>query len=134
MNKKRIDTTLHYFQYVGARIGLIVVIGFLIYSIRIQRTSAIIFCSLFLLYTLFLLKKVFDRPMKIEFDENYIYLDNGNKTIELNKIIGIKWNRILYQSGEIKEKIKLPTFYFMDKNWIELKKLIRSKNTKHNKT
>ncbi|ADY29543.1 hypothetical protein Celly_1719 [Cellulophaga lytica DSM 7489] len=65
--------------------------------------------------------------MKIEFDENYIYLENGNKMIELNKIIGIKWNRILYQSGGIKEKIKLPNFYFMNKNWIELKKLICSK-------
>ena len=127
MTKKRIDTNLHYIQYVVGRIGLVVVIGFLIYSIWIQRTSAIIFCSLFLLYTLFLLKKVFDKPMKIEFDENYIYLENGNKMIELNKIIGIKWNRILYQSGGIKEKIKLPNFYFMNKNWIELKKLICSK-------
>lgn len=134
MTKKRIDTTLHYFQYVGARIGLIVVIGFLIYSIWIQRTSAIIFCSLFLLYTLFLLKKVFDKPMKIEFDENRIYLVNENKTIELNKIIGIKWNRISYQSDGIKEKFKLPNFYFIDKNWIELKKLILSKSTKHDKT
>lgn len=132
MAKKRIDTTLHYTQYVGARIGLIVVVGFLIYSIWIQRISAIIFFCLFLIYMLFILKRVFDKPTEIEFDENYIYLEKGSKKIELNKIIGVKNNRIIYKSGEIESKLKLPNFYFIDKKWIELKELItKSTKTQH---
>ena len=132
MTKKRIDTSLHYVQYLGARLGLIVVIGFLIYSIWTQKIGAIIFCSLFVVYVLILMKRTFDKPNEIEFDENYIYLKNGNERIELNKITGIKRNRILYQSNGIESKLKLPNFHFMDKKWTELKELIKTKSTKHN--
>ncbi|WP_157811552.1 hypothetical protein [Lacinutrix sp. Bg11-31] len=127
MTKKRIDTNLHYAQYIIARIILVGGIGFLIYSIWTQKVVAIIFCSLFVIYALILMKKVFDKPTEIEFDENYIYLENKNERIELNKIIGIKRNRILYESNGIKTKLKLPNFHFMDKKWTELKKLIEQK-------
>ncbi len=129
MTKKRIDTNLHYAQYIIARIILIGGIGFLIYSIWTQKIGAIIFCSLFVIYALILIKRIFNKPTEIEFDENYIYLENGNKRIELNKIIGIKKNRILYESNEIESKLKLPNFHFMDKKWTELKELIN--NEKH---
>lgn len=128
MTKKRIDTTLHYVQYVGARIMFVVVVGFLLYNIWIQRTSAIIFCCLFLIYMLFLLKKVFNKPTEIEFDENFIYLQDGEKRIELNQIIRIKGRRIFYESNGVESSIKLPNFHFMDKKWIGLKNLINNKN------
>ena len=127
MTKKRIDTNLHYAQYIGARIILVGGIGFLIYSIWKQKIGGIIFCSLFVIYTLILLKKVFDKPTEIEFDENYIYLENGKERIELSKIIGIKKNRILYNSDGVESKLKLPNFHFMDKKWSELKDLIKNK-------
>ena len=130
MTKKRIDTNLHYAQYILARIILVGGIGFLIYSIWTQKVGAIIFCSLFVIYALILMKRVFNKPTEIEFDENYIYLDNENKRIELNKITGIKKNRILYQTNGIESKLKLPNFHFMDKKWTELKKLINEKSTK----
>ena len=127
MTKKRIDTNLHYAQYIIARITFVGVIGFLIYSISTQDIGGIIFSSLFVIYILILLKRVFDKPIVIEFDENYIYLENGNKRIELNRIIGIKKNRILYESNGIESKLKLPNFHFMDKKWTELKELINNK-------
>ena len=127
MTKKRIDTNLHYAQYIIARIILVGGIGFLIYSIWTQKIGAIIFCSLFVIYSLILIKRIFDKPIEIEFDENYIYLENGNERIELNKIIGIKKNRILYKSNGIESKLKLPNFHFMDKKWTELKELINNK-------
>ncbi len=124
METKQIDTTLHNFQYIGSRIGLLVVIGFLIYSIWIQRTSAIIFMSLFLIYILFLIKKVFNKPSKISFDKNFIYFDDKTEGIEFKDITSIKHNRIYYQSNGKELKVKLPNFYFRDKNWKELKELI----------
>ena len=75
------------------------------------------------------MKRVFDKPTEIEFDDNYIYLEKENKRIELNKIIGIKKNLILYESQGIQSKLKLPNFHFMDKKWTELKE--RIKNKKH---
>ena len=72
-------------------------------------------------------KKDFDKPTEIEFDENYIYLENENERIELNRIIGIKKNRILYEKNGIESKLKLPNFHFMDKKWTELKELINNK-------
>ncbi len=130
MTKKRIDTSLHYAQYLGARFGLIVVIGFLIYSIWTKKIEAIIFCSLFVVYVLILMKRIFDKPNKIEFDENYIYLKNGTERIELDKITGIKRNRIVYETNGIESKLKLPNFHFMDKKWSELKHIINKKSTK----
>ncbi|TBV28200.1 hypothetical protein DMZ43_03935 [Meridianimaribacter sp. CL38] len=127
MTKKRIDTTLHYIQYIGARIALIGGIGFLIYSIWIKEIGAIIFCCLFVIYTLILMKRVFDKPNEIEFDDSYIYLKNGIERIELDKIIEIKNNRIIYKSGGIESKLKLPNFHFMDKKCVELKELIKKK-------
>lgn len=127
MIKKRIDTNLHYAQYIIARIILVGVIGFLIYSIWTQKIGAIIFCSLFVIYVLILIKKVFDKPTEIEFDDNYIYHENGNERIELHKIIKVKKNRILYESNGIESKLKLPNFHFMDNKWAELKKLIEQK-------
>jgi len=129
---KRIDTTLHYAQYIIARIIFMGGIGFLIYSIWTQKIGAIVFCSLCLIFAVFLLNKVFDKPTDIVFDENFLYLNNGTERIELNKITSIKKNRILYQSNGIESKVKLPNFHFMDKNWAELKELIH-KSTKHNK-
>ncbi len=73
------------------------------------------------------MKRTFDRPNKIEFDENYVYLENGNQRIEFDRIIGIKRNRIIYESNGIESRLKLPNFHFMDKNWNELKKLIETK-------
>jgi hypothetical protein len=127
MTKKRIDISLHYAQYIGARIGLIVISGFLIYSIWSQMTGAIIFCSLFLIYVIILLKKVFYKPIEISFDENFIYLKNESERIELNKITAIKGNSILYTSNGNESKLKLPNMHFMDKNWAELKQLINRK-------
>ena len=132
MTKKSIETSLHYAQYIIARIILVGGIGFLIYSIWIQKISAIIFSSIFITYTLILIKKVFDRPTKIEFDENFIYLNNGNERIELENLIGLKKNQILYLTNNTESKLKLPNFYFMDKKWMELKRLIKTKSTKHN--
>lgn len=77
----------------------------------------------------FVLKKVFDKPRDIEFDDNFIYLENGKKRIELNKVTGIKNRRIFYQADGIQSNIKLPHFHFMDKKWKELMGLI--KNKKH---
>ncbi|TDY61015.1 hypothetical protein DFQ06_3024 [Algibacter lectus] len=131
MIKKRIDTNLHYAQYIIARIILVGGIGFLIYSIWTKETGAIIFSSLFVIYVLILLRKVFDKPTEIEFDENYIYFENGNERIELNKVIGVKKNRILYDSNGVESKLKLPNFHFMDKKWTELKELIKSTKTQH---
>lgn len=127
MTRKRIDTNIHYLQYIIARIILVGGIGFLIYSIWTQKIRAIIFCSLFVIYALILIKRVFNKPTEIEFDKNYIYLKNGNQRIELNKIVGIKKSRILYESDGIVSKLKLPNFHFMDKNWTELKELINNK-------
>ena len=127
MTKKRIDTNLHYAQYIVARIIFVGGIGFLIYSIWTKKIGAIIFCSLFVIFSLILIKRIFDKPIEIEFDENYIYLKNGNERIEINKIIGIKKNRILYNSNGTQSKLKLPNFYTMDKKWTELKDLINNK-------
>jgi hypothetical protein len=52
--KKKIDTTLHYMQYIIARIIFVGVIEFLIYSIIDGKIDAIVFCSLFLISHLFL--------------------------------------------------------------------------------
>jgi len=80
--------------------------------------------SLFLIYILFLIKKVFNRPTKISFDENFIYFDDKTEGVEFKDIISIKNNRIYYQSDGKKFKVKLPNLYFRDKNWKELKELI----------
>ena len=125
--KKKIDTTLHFMQYIIARIIFVGVIGFLIYSIITGEIGAIIFCSLFLIFTLILLKKVFDKPTEILFDNEFVYLENGTEPIELKNILSVKGNRILYNSGGTELKIKLPNFHFMDKNWKELNKLIKIK-------
>ncbi len=124
MIKKRIDTTLHYAQFIGVRFGLVVIVGFLIYSIWIQRTSGIVFSTLFLIYVLFLLKKVFDKPTELSFDENHIYLNDGAKHVDLKNITLLKRGQIFYHSEGKESKIKLPNFYFLDKNWKELKQLI----------
>lgn len=63
------------------------------------------------------MKKVFYKPTEIEYDENYIYLENEKKRIALNKIIKINQNRILYESKGNTSKLKLPNFHFLDKNW-----------------
>lgn len=127
MTKKRLDTTLHYAQYVGARIVFVVVIGVLFYSLWVQNISAIIFCSLFLVNMVFVLRKVFDKPTEIEFDDNFIYLENGKRQIEFEKVIGVKRRRIVYEFDGVEGNIKLPHFHFMDKKWMELNGLIKSK-------
>ncbi len=127
MTKNRIDTSSQYLTYIVSRIILIGGIGFLIYSIWTQNIGAIIICSLFVIYSLITIIRVFDKPTEIEFDENYIYLENGNKRIALNEVVSIKKNRILYKSNGIESNLKLPYFHFTDKKWIELKELINNK-------
>ncbi|RMA56298.1 hypothetical protein BXY75_3419 [Ulvibacter antarcticus] len=127
MTKKRINTNLHYAQYVIARIILFAGIGFLIYSIWIQKIGAIIFLSFFVIYILILMKKVFYKPTEIEFDENYIYIENGNERIEINKIIRIKRNRLIFDLNGVESKLKLPNLRIFDGKWIELKELILNK-------
>ena len=121
---KKIDTTLHYVQFIIARIIIVVVIVLLINSIIARQIDAIIFYSLFLIYGFFLLKKVFDKPTEISFDKNFIYLKNGTERIKFKDINSVRKNRILYQSDGMESKIKLPNFHFIDKNWKELKELI----------
>lgn len=125
---KKIDITLHLTQYIIIRITLVGSIGFFIYSITIKKIEAIVFSALFLIYVIFLLKKVFYKPNEISFDDKFLYLENGTKEIEFKDITSIKKNWILYQSDGIESKIRLPNFYFMDKNWAELKELINRKN------
>ena len=83
--KKKIDTTLHYSQFIISRIITVATVGVLIYSIIDGKVGAIVFCSLFLIYEFFLLKKVFDKPTNISFDNNFIYLENG-----IERIVEIK--------------------------------------------
>lgn len=127
MTKKRIDTYLHYAQYIIARMILVSSIVPLIHSIWTQRIDGIIFSSLFIIYMIIMIKRIFNKPTRIEFDDNYIYLENGNERIELNNITGIRKNRIFYESDGIESQLKLPNIYFMDKNWAELKELINRK-------
>ena len=121
---KKIDTTLHYFLYIGARIIVVAVVAVLIYSIIVRKVDTIIFCSLFLIYSFFLLKRVFDKPAEISYDKNFIYLGNGTKPVEFKSITLVKRNKIFYELEGMELKIKLPNFHFMDKNWKELKELI----------
>lgn len=90
--KKKIDTTLQYFQYIIARIIIIGVIGFLINSVVIRKIDVIIFCSLLLIYCLFLLKNVFGKPTEISFNENFLYLKKETEPIDFKNIISVKKN------------------------------------------
>ena len=128
--KKKIDSTLYFFQYLNARIIVIGGIGFLIYSIIIQEIGAIIFCSLFVIFGVYILKKQVPKPTDLSFDQDFLYLDNLSDPIKMADIESLENGVIKYNSNGEMIKISLPNFYYIDKNYKKLKKTIENKSTK----
>ncbi len=121
--KYKINTSLHFIQYI---IGIFMVIGFglfLIFSIYKKDNIGIMLTSIFLIYSTFLHKAVFYKPFVISFDEDFLYSESLKERIKLKNIVSIKKGKIIYQfNGETeKRKLKLPNFYFLDKNYAKLK-------------
>ncbi len=127
---KRIDSTLYFFQYLTARIIVVGIIGFLIYSIITKDIGGIIFCSLAVIFAVFILKKQVPKPSDLSFDEKFIYLDNRTEPIEIQNITSLENGVILYKLDGKISKIPLPNYYFIDKNYKELKRVIENKSTK----
>ncbi|WP_179344738.1 hypothetical protein [Winogradskyella ursingii] len=129
MNKK-IDSTLYFFQFLIARIIVIGGIGFLIYSLITKEIGAIIFCTLFLIMGVFILKKQVPKPTDLSFDQDSLYLDNLSHPIKIADIESLENGVIKYNSNGETNKFSLPNFYYIDKNYTKLKKTIENKSTK----
>ena len=128
--KKKIDSTLYFFQYLIARIIVIGGIGFLIYSIITQEIGAIIFCSLFVVFGVYILKKQVPKPTDLSFDQDFLYLDNLTDPIKMTDIESLENGVVIYKSNGTISKKSLPNYYFIDKNFKKLKKAIENKSTK----
>jgi len=127
--KKKIDSIFYFFQYLIIRIIIIGGIGFLIYSLISQKVGAIIFCSLFVIFGIIILKKQVPKPTDLSFDKDFLYIDNLSNPIRIKDISSLENGVIFYNlNGEI-SKISLPNFYFIDKNYKKLKGIIENKST-----
>ena len=127
---KRIDSTFYFFQYLIARIVVIGGIGFLIYSLITQEVGAIVFCSLFVLFGVFIIKKQVPKPNDLSFDKDFLYLDNLSDPIRIENISSLENGVIIYDLNGKISKISLPNFYYIDKNYKNLKNAIENKSTK----
>ncbi|WP_179008495.1 hypothetical protein [Winogradskyella forsetii] len=128
MNKK-IDSTLYFFQYLTARVIVVGGIAFLIYSIIAQEVGAIIFCSIFVLFVIFILIKQVPKPTDLSFDKDFLYLDNLSDPIRIEDISALENGVIVYNVNGKISKINLPNFYYIDKNYKKLKAAIENKST-----
>ncbi|WP_179008491.1 hypothetical protein [Winogradskyella forsetii] len=128
MNKK-IDSTLYFFQYLTARVIVVGGITFLIYCIIAQEVGAIVFCSIFVLFGIFILKKQVPKPTDLSFDKDFLYLDHLSDPIRIENISSLENGVILYNLNGKISKIILPNFYYIDKNYKKLKAAIENKST-----
>lgn len=128
--KKKINSTFYFFQYLVARIILIGGIGFLIFSLITKEIESIIFCSLFLIFGVYVLKKRVPKPTELSFDQDFLYLDKLSDPIKIRDIASLENGEIKYNSNGKMTKISLPEFYYIDKNYKKLKAVIENKNTK----
>jgi len=127
--KYKIDTSIHFFQYI---IGIIIVIAtslLLLFNIYRKDTNGIIASSIFLIYGVFLHKKVFYKPKMISFDDDFLYSELLTEPIKLKNIISIEKGKIIYQLNGENQKLKLPNFYFLNKNYKRLKIIVKNEIT-----
>ncbi|ASV29874.1 hypothetical protein [Maribacter cobaltidurans] len=128
--KKKIDSTLYFFQYLISRINVIIGFGFWIYSIVMQKVDAIIFSSLYLISGVYISKKKFPKPDDLSFDGDFLYLNKLSDPIKMTDIKSLENGVVIYNSSGTICKASLPNYYFIDKNFKKLKKVIENKSTK----
>ena len=128
--KKRIDSTFYFFQYLIIRIQIVALIVFLIYSIIVMEVGGIIASSLFALFAVYISIKKIPKPADLDFDGNSIHLDSQHDPIEIKNITAMENGVIIYELKGETTKINLPKYYFIDKNYKELKKAIENRSTK----
>ena len=124
---KKIDSTFYFFQYLFWRIGIVAAIGFFIYSIISEEIGVIIFNFLLVIWIIYLSRKLVPQPEDLNFDENFIYLDNYTNPIEIKKIIAIENGVLLYEREGKIDKISLPNYHYIDKNFKKLKRIIENR-------
>ncbi|WP_179367573.1 hypothetical protein [Winogradskyella forsetii] len=125
----RIHSRLYFFQYLTARVIVVGGIAFLIYSIIAQEVGAIVFCSIFVLFGIFILKKQVPKPTDLSFDKDFLYLDHLSEPIRIEDISSLENGVIVYNLNGKISKINLPNFYYIDKNYKKLKAAIENKST-----
>ena len=132
--KKKIDSTFYFFQHLISRIIPLPIIGFLIYSLIILDIKSIIASSIFLAFSIFILKRQVPKPTDLCFDEKFLHLDSQSNPIEIKYISAIENGVLLYNIDGKTSKVPLPNYYFIDKNYKELKKIIERNSTNAQKS
>ena len=116
--KYKLNHEISFLYILVSKIIFIGSLGFLIYSILIREISAIVFCTIFSLFS-FVSIQVFKKFKTIEFDEKSIYFDDIK--IDLKDIEKIGLGKIIFKMSL--EKAPINFFYspLFDSNFNLLK-------------
>jgi hypothetical protein len=91
-----------------------------------MEVGGIIASLLFALFAVYISIEIFPKPADLKFDKNLIYLDSQYDPIEIKNITAIENGVLIYELKAQTIKIYLPKYYFIDKNFKELKKVIEN--------
>jgi hypothetical protein len=98
--------------------------GFLIYSITIKDTSAILICLLLILFFYFAFISEILKFKNVTFDNKSIYLDGEN--ISLKEVKSIRLGEIIFQKNG--KEVKINYNYFYGENYKMLTEFYETEN------